>query len=298
MDYSYGYDPYVTSGVSTGSSIFAGLLLIIYLVSIIGSLISLIAMWKIFTKAGKPGWAVIVPIYNIVVLFEIIELEWWHVLIALFVPFAVFIYIIIIDIKLAKVFGKGTGFTLLLIFIPVVGQLMLAFGNATYNGQVGYSMNSGMSINGQNNMNMNNMNGMNNTNNMMNNNMNNTMNNANNTMNNNNTNVFGATKDYSTMNVNNTDHYYNAELDHMSQKQINEMVKNNMQMEQNNVSTNNQLNNQNTVSVNNTTQNNQVNIAQQEQMLDNQTGIKSCPVCGSNQVATARECSMCGHKFM
>ena len=83
MDYSYGYDPYVTSGVSAGSSIFAGLLLIIYLVSIIGSLISLIAMWKIFTKAGKPGWAVIVPIYNIVVLFEIIELEWWHVLIAL-----------------------------------------------------------------------------------------------------------------------------------------------------------------------------------------------------------------------
>lgn len=284
MDYSYGYDPYVTSGVSTGSSIFAGLLLIIYLVSIIGSLISLIAMWKIFTKAGKPGWAVIVPIYNIVVLFEIIELEWWHVLIALFVPFAVFIYIIIIDIKLAKVFGKGTGFILLLIFIPVVGQLMLAFGNATYNGQVGYSMNSGMSINGQNNMNMNNMN--------------NTMNNTNNTMNNNNTNVFGATKDYSTMNVNNADHYYNAELDHMSQKQINEMIKNNMQMEQNNVSTNNQLNNQNTVSVNNTTQNNQVNIAQQEQMLDNQTGIKLCPVCGSNQVATARECSMCGHKFM
>lgn len=281
MDYSYGYDPYVTSGVSTGSSVFAGLLLIIYLISIIGSLISLIAMWKIFTKAGKPGWAVIVPIYNIVVLFEIIELEWWHVLIALFVPFAVFIYIIIIDIKLAKVFGKGTGFTLLLIFIPVVGQLMLAFGNATYNGQVSYSMNSGM----------------NNTNNMMNNNMNN-MNNANNMMNNNNTNVFGATKDYSTMNVNNTDHYYNAELDHMSQKQINEMVRNNMQMEQNNVSTNGQLNNQNTISVNNTAQNSQVNIAQQEQMLDNQTGIKLCPVCGSNQVATARECSMCGHKFM
>lgn len=281
MDYSYGYDPYVTSGVSTGSSVFAGLLLIIYLISIIGSLISLIAMWKIFTKAGKPGWAVIVPIYNIVVLFEIIELEWWHVLIALFVPFAVFIYIIIIDIKLAKVFGKGTGFTLLLIFIPVVGQLMLAFGNATYNGQVSYSMNSGM----------------NNTNNMMNNNMNN-MNNANNMMNNNNTNNFGATKDYSTMNVNNTDHYYNAELDHMSQKQINEMVRNNMQMEQNNVSTNGQLNNQNTISVNNTTQNSQVNIAQQEQMLDNQTGIKLCPVCGSNQVATARECSMCGHKFM
>lgn len=267
MDYSYGYDPYVTSGVSTGSSVFAGLLLIIYLISIIGSLISLIAMWKIFTKAGKPGWAVIVPIYNIVVLFEIIELEWWHVLIALFVPFAVFIYIIIIDIKLAKVFGKGTGFTLLLIFIPVVGQLMLAFGNATYNGQVGYSMNSGM-------------------------------NNTNNMMNNNNTNNFGATKDYSTMNVNNTDHYYNAELDHMSQKQINEMVRNNMQMEQNNVSTNGQLNNQNTISVNNTTQNSQVNIAQQEQMLDNQTGIKLCPVCGSNQVATARECSMCGHKFM
>ena len=208
-------------------------------------------------------------------LFEIVELEWWHVLIAIFVPFAMFIYLIVVNIKLAKVFGKGTGFALLLIFIPVVGQLMLAFGNATYNSQVDYAINNME-------MNMNNQNNMNNS------------------------------KDYSAMNINNDDHYYNAELDHMSQKQINEMVKNNMQMEQNN----NQMNNNQFINQNNTLNNNQFNtqgvpmdnvmnnqvneqsIIQEEQRLDNQTGTKPCPVCGSNQVATARECSICGHKFM
>lgn len=290
MDYGYGYG---TSGVSTGSTLFGGILVIIYLISIIGSLLSLIAMWKIYTKAGKPGWASIVPIYNLVVLFEIVELEWWHVLIALFVPFAVFIYLIVIDIKLAKVFGKDIGFILLLIFIPIVGQLILAFGNATYNGQID-SMNIDMSMNNQNNMNMNNMNNM--------------MNNQNN-MNMNNMNSINNGKDYSTMNVNNNDHYYNAELDHMSQKQIDEMVRNNMQMEQNNNQmNNNQMNNNQSINQNNgqlNTQgvlmNNQVNeqsIIQEEQRLDNQVGTKACPVCGSNQVATARECSICGHKFM
>ena len=299
MEYNYGYDPSLAVGNSPTTAL-SSIILIIYLISIIGTIVSVIAMWKIYTKAGKPGWASIIPIYNIVVLFEIVELEWWHVLIAIFVPFAMFIYLIVVNIKLAKVFGKGTGFTLLLIFIPVVGQLMLAFGNATYNGQVDYVVNNmGMNMNNQNNMG--NINGMNNMSNM--NNMNN-VNSVNNNINNG--------RDYSAMNVNNDDHYYNAELDHMSQKQINEMVKNNMQMEQNN----NQMNNNQFINQNNTLNNNQFNtqgvpmdnmmnnqvneqsIIQEEQRLDNQTGTKPCPVCGSNQVATARECSICGHKFM
>lgn len=265
MDYSYGYDPSVTSGVDAASFL-SGMVLIIYLISIIGTLLSLIAMWKIYTKAGKPGWASIVPIYNVVVLFEIVELEWWHVLIAIFVPFAMFIYLIVIDIKLAKVFGKGTGFILLLIFFPLIGQLILAFGNATYNSQIDYVVN--------------NMNNQDNTNNINNN--------------------FNTNKNYSSMNVNDEDHYYNAELAHMSQKQINEMVKNNMQTEQNNDQMNNNQSNTQKVPMNNM-MNNQVNeqsIIQEEQRLDNQTGTKPCPVCGSNQVATARECSICGHKFM
>ena len=265
-DYGYGY-----SSASTLAGIGIAYLIIMLAVSVL----MIVSYWKMFVKAGKPGWASIVPIYNIVVLFEIVELEWWHVLIAIFVPFAMFIYLIVVNIKLAKVFGKGTGFALLLIFIPVVGQLMLAFGNATYNSQVDYAINNME-------MNMNNQNNMNNS------------------------------KDYSAMNINNDDHYYNAELDHMSQKQINEMVKNNMQMEQNN----NQMNNNQFINQNNTLNNNQFNtqgvpmdnvmnnqvneqsIIQEEQRLDNQTGTKPCPVCGSNQVATARECSICGHKFM
>ena len=106
-------------------------------------------------------------------------------------------------------------------------------------------------------------------------------------------------RDYSSMNVNNSDHYYNAELDHMSQKQINEMVKNNMQIGQGSTMNNNQINTQG-VQTNNmmNNQSSEDKIVQEEQRLDNQSGTKPCPVCGSNQVATARECSMCGHKFM
>ena len=260
MEYNYGYDPSLAVGNSSTAAL-SSIVLIVYLISIIGTIVSIIAMWKIYTKAGKPGWASIIPIYNIVVLFEIVELEWWHVLIAIFVPFAAFIYVFVVNIKLAKVFGKGIGFTILLLLCPFIGQLILAFGDAVYNGQIDYIVNN-MEMNYQNNMN--NMNNMNNS------------------------------KDYSTMNVNNNDHYYNAELDHMSQKQINEMVKNNMQIQQNNNQSNTLNNNQ----FNTNEQINEQNIIQQEQILDNQTGTKPCPVCGSNQVATARECSICAHKFM
>lgn len=268
MEYNYGYDPSLAVGNSP-TAVLSSVILIIYLISIIGTIVSIIAMWKIYTKAGKPGWASIIPIYNIVVLFEIVELEWWHVLIAIFVPFAAFIYVFVINIKLAKVFGKGVGFTILLLLCPFIGQLILAFGDAVYNSKIDNIVNN-MEMNYQNNMN--NMNNMNNS------------------------------KDYSTMNINNNDHYYNAELDHMSQKQINEMVKNNMQIEQNN-NQNNTLNNNQSNTLNNNQFNtneqiNEQNIIQQEQVLDNQIGTKPCPVCGSNQVATARECSICAHKFM
>ena len=66
------------------------------------------AMWKIFEKAGKPGWAAIVPIYNIVILLEIIgKPVWWIVL--MLIPFVNLIVGIMLYIELAKSFGKGAG---------------------------------------------------------------------------------------------------------------------------------------------------------------------------------------------
>lgn len=96
-------------------------------------LIIIVSMWKIFTKAGKPGWAAIVPIYNYIVLLEIINKPvWWIIL--LIIPLVNIIFIFIILNRLSEVFGQGIGMTLLLIFVPFIGFPMLAFGSAQYIG--------------------------------------------------------------------------------------------------------------------------------------------------------------------
>ena len=90
-------------------------------------------MWKVFTKAGKPGWACIVPIYNIIVLLEIAGRPiWWIVL--LFIPFVNFVILILLGIDVAKSFGKGTGFGLGLAFLGFIFYPILGFGDASYRG--------------------------------------------------------------------------------------------------------------------------------------------------------------------
>lgn len=87
--------------------------------------------WKIYTKAGQPGWACIIPIYNIIVLFKIIGKPWWW-LFGLLVPFLNFVVLIIMSLQLAKVFGKGVGFAIGLIFLSFIFYPILAFSDATY----------------------------------------------------------------------------------------------------------------------------------------------------------------------
>ena len=129
------YEPYTTTtsnsvatgllaGIGTGTIIFA-LLIIVFM---------LVCNWKIYEKAGQPGWAAIIPIYNIIVLLKILKMDWWHVLIMLFVPIAYGIYTIIFQFKLSKLFGKGVGFGFLLLFIPIIGYPILAFGDSKYEG--------------------------------------------------------------------------------------------------------------------------------------------------------------------
>jgi len=91
-----------------------------------------VALWKLLTKAGQPGWAILIPIYDIIVLFKVVKMDWWHVLIFLLVPFAAGVYAIILPFKLAKVFGKGTGFGVLTLFFSVITIPILAFGSAEY----------------------------------------------------------------------------------------------------------------------------------------------------------------------
>ncbi len=91
------------------------------------------SLWKIFTKAGKPGWAAIVPIYNIIVLLEVVGRPlWWIVL--LIIPCVNIVAGIMITLDLAKSFGKEIGFAIGMIILPFIFYPMLAFGSATYRG--------------------------------------------------------------------------------------------------------------------------------------------------------------------
>jgi hypothetical protein len=90
-------------------------------------------LWKIFTKAGEPGWAAIVPIYNTIVMLKIVGRPlWWIVL--LLIPFINLIVWIIVSIDLAKSFGKGAGYGIGVAILPFVFYPALGFGSATYRG--------------------------------------------------------------------------------------------------------------------------------------------------------------------
>ena len=115
----------------TGGAAAAGLGAGFMIVWLAIAVLMIASMWKVFVKAGKPGWAAIIPIYNFVVLCEIAgKPAWWVVL--LFVPFVNFVVIIILSIALAKKFGKGTGYGIGLALLGIVFYPMLGFGSAQY----------------------------------------------------------------------------------------------------------------------------------------------------------------------
>lgn len=97
------------------------------------AVLMIVANWKIFTKAGRPGWASIVPFYNFYTKFEMVGMNGWLFLLLL-VPVANIIIAIIYDIKLAQAFGKGAGFIVGLILLNPIFLLILAFGSAQYQG--------------------------------------------------------------------------------------------------------------------------------------------------------------------
>ena len=117
-------------GVSTTSGLTGAIatMVLFFLVLFMAlSILMFISLWKIFKKAGKPGWASIVPIYNIYIMCEIAEKEWWYVLLSC-VPFANIYAMIVLYNGMAKRFGKSGGFVAGMILLPVIFFPMLAFG--------------------------------------------------------------------------------------------------------------------------------------------------------------------------
>jgi hypothetical protein len=118
MDY-YNY-------LNTTTSAIAGIIGLVVLVLVI------IAGWRVFTKAGKPGWAIIIPIYNVIVLCQVAgKPGWWFILYC--IPIVNIIIAIIVSIALAKAFGKSGAFGFFLLFLlSIIGWLILGFGKAQY----------------------------------------------------------------------------------------------------------------------------------------------------------------------
>ena len=107
-------------------------ILLVYCICLAAFVIPTIAgMWKAFEKAGQPGWASIIPIYNIVVILQIAGKPVWF-LVLFFVPVVSVIAPFIVYIPFVERYGKGAGFGILCVFLPFIGFPMLGFGDAQY----------------------------------------------------------------------------------------------------------------------------------------------------------------------
>lgn len=104
--------------------------------SIILGIFLIVAQWMVYEKAGKPGWACIIPIYNFLVLLEIVGKPWWWLLLML-IPFVNIVMAIIVYNNLSLSFGKTAGFTVGLILLSFIFFPILAFGDAKYLGPGG-----------------------------------------------------------------------------------------------------------------------------------------------------------------
>jgi hypothetical protein len=111
--------------------------IIIFVLFYIAIIILMIAaVWTIFLKAGKPGWAAIVPFYNVIVLLQIVGKPWWWFLL-LCIPIVNIVLLIIVIHRLSLSFGHEVGFTLGLIFLGFIFYPILGFGSSKYIGPGG-----------------------------------------------------------------------------------------------------------------------------------------------------------------
>ncbi len=135
MGYSYLNDDLI-------SSLYVFISSVLYFVIVI-TVLQIVGMWKLYTKAGEKGWKSIIPIYNLVILFKISGLSPWLIFgyfaslipfIGWVVPIALNAYLVY---KLATSFGKDIGWAIGLYFLPTIFYMILAFGNSKYVGPGG-----------------------------------------------------------------------------------------------------------------------------------------------------------------
>jgi len=102
-----------------------------WLIGLVVFVLMIVAFWKLFTKAGKPGWTGIIPILNTLQLLDIAGKPWWWLLLMM-IPIVDIVLWFLIAISFARAYGKGAGFGIGLALLPPIFYLILAFGSAQY----------------------------------------------------------------------------------------------------------------------------------------------------------------------
>lgn len=103
------------------------------LIAVIFAIISFVAGFKIFQKAGIEGWKIFIPFYNSYLQYQLVFGEGWLFLLN-FLPIVGYVLPFVLEFKLAKVFNKGTGFAIASLFISPINRLIIAFGESKYIG--------------------------------------------------------------------------------------------------------------------------------------------------------------------
>ena len=112
------------------------------IIGLLVALLMIVAMWKVFAKAGQPGWASIIPIYNLYIWCKFVgRPAWWIIL--MLIPLVNIIVGIVLCIDMAKSFGKGVGFGIGLAFLGIIFLPILGFGSAKYQGAAAAEPNQG-----------------------------------------------------------------------------------------------------------------------------------------------------------
>ena len=121
-----------TEGGNAGGALVGGTMTVVSLAIMV---LFVVALWKVFVKAGQPGWAVLIPFYNLYVLLKIAGRPGWWLLL-LMIPLVNIVTGAVVAIDIAKCFGKGAAFGLIMLFLLCgLGYLILGFGSSRYVGK-------------------------------------------------------------------------------------------------------------------------------------------------------------------
>lgn len=118
--------------------VFFTFLTAVFFASLVLIFLILVPMWKIFKKAGQPGWKALIPIYNSYIFVEIAGLPWW-VFLGFFIPILNLVTVIVVMYHLSQRFGHGMGYGIGLTFLPFVFLPILGYGKSAYAAPVAQS---------------------------------------------------------------------------------------------------------------------------------------------------------------